>query len=174
MMKQFLLVAALAASASGMAQSPAVLKESGIKKLTVFIGTWRAENDPDSTGKSDIFAFTTWQWSPNGNYLIADQRVTNRGTTTNNLDIFSYNPDKDGYTLAVVGIPGMEPFSTPITYKGDELYYLGSYMDNGGKKIYTRTVNSFLSATDYTFKVQSSEDGEHWTTSMQGKAHKIK
>jgi hypothetical protein len=92
----------------------------------VFIGTWQAENDPDSSGKSGTSAFYTCQWSTNGNYLIADQKVTNMGTTTNNLSICSY------------------------------------------------TVNTFLSSTDYTFKVQSSEDGEHWETSMQGKAHKIR
>jgi hypothetical protein len=174
MIKQFVLLAALAVSASGSAQSPAVLKENGIKRLAVFIGTWQAENDPDSSGKSATSALYTCQWSTNGNYLIADQKVTNMGTTTNNLSIYSYNPDKDGYTLSLVGIPGMEPFSIPVTYKGDELYYLGSYSDNSGKKIYTRTVNAFLSSTDYTFKVQSSEDGVHWVTSMQGKAHKIR
>jgi hypothetical protein len=173
MIKFVLLFAGLATSASGLAQSPAVLKDNGIKKLTVFIGTWRAENDPDSTGKSATSAVYTCQWSANGNYLIADQKVTNQGTTTNNLSIYSYNPDKDGYSLAVVGVPGMEPWSIPVTYKGDELYYLGSYTDNSGKKIYTRTVNTFLSWSSYTFKVQSSEDGEHWTTSIQGKSTKI-
>ena len=174
MIKNLLLFAALVASASGLAQPPVVLKESGIKKLAVFIGTWRADNDPDSSGKSDVSAVYACQWSSNGNYMIADQKVTNRGVMINNLSIYSYNADKDGYTLAVVGVPGMEPFSIPVTYKGDELYYLGSSIDNNGKTIFARTVNTFLSSTDYTFKVQSSEDGEHWTTSMQGKAHKIK
>ena len=174
MIKNLLLFAALMTSASGLAQSPVVLKESGIKKLAVFIGTWRADNDPDSTGKSDVSSVYTCQWSSNGNYMIADQKATNHGVMINNLSIYSYNADKDGYTLAVVGVPGMEPFSIPITYKGDELYYLGSSIDNNGKTIFARTVNTFLSSTDYTFKVQSSEDGEHWTTSMQGKAHKIR
>lgn len=174
MIKNLLFVAGLVvASATGIAQSPAVLKESGLKKLSAFLGTWKAENDPDSTGKSATSAVYTCQWSANGNYLIADQKVTNNGATTNNLSIYNYNPEKDDYTLTLVGIPGMQPFTIPVTYKGDELYYLGSYTDNSGKKILTRTVNSFLSSTSYTFKVQSSEDGEHWTTSMSGKSTKI-
>ncbi|HTR30597.1 MAG TPA: hypothetical protein VMH27_15095 [Puia sp.] len=174
MIKYLVLFAGLTAiAASGFAQGPIVLKDSGLKKLAVFVGTWKGENDPDSTGKSAVVAITTCQWSPNGNYLVCDQRVTNQGHTTNNLSIYSRNTDNDGYTLSLVGIPGMQPFSIPITYKDDELYYLGSYTDNSGKKIYTRTVNTFLSAASYTFKVQSSEDGEHWTTSIRGKSTKI-
>ena len=160
-------------SVAGMAQAPAVLKETGLKKLSAFVGTWKADNDPDSTGKSAVSAVSTIQWAANGNYLIADQKITNQGTTTNNLSIYNYNADKDNYTLTLVGVPGMEPFTIPVTYKGDELYYLGSYTDNNGKKIYTRTVNTFLSTTSYTFRVQSSEDGEHWTTSISGKSTKI-
>ena len=161
-------------SVSGIAQTPVVLKENGLKKLSAFIGTWKAENDPDSSGKSATSAIYTCEWSANGNYLIADQKVTTNGTTTNNLSIYHYNVDKDDYTLTVVGVPGMETFTIPVTYKGDELYYLGSYTDNNGKKIYTRTVNTFLSASSYTFKVQSSEDGERWATSISGKSTKIR
>ena len=155
-------------------QRPVVLKDSELKKLGIFIGKWKAENDPDSTGKSGISATYTCQWSANGGYLIADQQVMNNGQSTNNLSIYNYNPQKDTYTLSLVGIPGMQPFSILVTYKGDELYYLSDYTDNAGKKVYTRTVNSFLSATSYTFKVQSSADGEHWVTSMQGKARKLR
>jgi hypothetical protein len=173
MKKYLFLITATVASVTVLAQSPVVLKDSGLRKLGVFAGTWRGENDPDSTGKSPVVAISTCQWSPNGKYLVCDQRVTNQGATTNNLSIYSRDPDKDGYTLTLVGIPGMQPFSIPITYKGDEFYYLGSYTDDKGKKVYTRTVNTFLSTTSYTFKVQSSEDGEHWTTSIQGKSTKI-
>ncbi len=161
-------------SLSAGAQSPIFLKETGLKRLSAFVGTWKADNDPDSSGESAVSAISTIQWSANGNYLIADQKVTNQGTTTNNLSIYSYNADKDDYTLTLVGVPGMEPFTIPVTYKGDELFYLGSYTDNSGKKIYTRTVNSFLSPTTYTFKVQSSDDNEHWTTSLSGKSTRIK
>jgi len=173
MYKGMFLIVVLVIGSSAVAQTPVVLKDSGLKKLALFVGTWKAENDPDSTGKSPVSAISSCQWSPNGNYLICDQQVTNEGTTTNNLSIYSRNSDKDAFTLTVVGVPGMEPFSIPITYKGDELYYLGSYTDNSGKKVYTRTINRFDSPSSYTFMVQSSADGEHWVTSMQGKSRKI-
>src|SRR5579872_828929 len=153
MIKCLLLSASMAILGSTMAQTPVVLKDTGLKKLSVLVGTWRGENDPDSTGKRPVFAISSCQWSPNGNYLVCDQQVTNQGTTTNNLSIYSRNADKDGYTLTLVGVPGMDAFSIPITYKGDELYYLGSYTDDRGKKVYARTVNTFESPTSYTFKV---------------------
>jgi Protein of unknown function (DUF1579) len=177
MKRHLLLWAALIVPAASFGQSPVVLKDSGLKKLAVFIGTWKAENDPDSSGVlggSGVSAVYTCQWSANGNYLVADQQVTVGGNTTNNLSIYNYNSQKDTYTLSLVGVPGMQPFSILVTYKGDELYYLSDYTDNNGKKIYSRTVNSFLSLNSYTFKVQSSEDGEHWKTSMQGKAHRVR
>jgi hypothetical protein len=165
MKRHLLLWAALIVSAASFGQSPVVLKDSGLKKLAVFIGTWKAENDPDSSGAtgasggaggsggSAVSAVYTCQWSANGNYLVADQQVMVGGNTTNNLSIYNYNSKQDTYTLSLVGVPGMQPFSILVTYKGDELYYLSDYTDNSGKKMYNRTVNSFLSPNSYTFKV---------------------
>ncbi len=62
-------------------------------------------------------------WAPNGNFLIADQAVNNAGTKSNNLSIYNYNPAKDDYTLTLVGIAGMEPFTIPMSYHADTLFY---------------------------------------------------
>src|ERR1700760_2006295 len=137
MTRHLFLWAALIVSAPSFGQSPVVLRDSGLKKLSVFIGTWKAVNDPDPSGGSGgggVSAVYTCQWSANGNYLVADQQVTNGGVMTNNLSIYHYNPKEDTYTLSLVGIPGMQPFSINVTYKGDELYYLSDYTDNAGKK----------------------------------------
>jgi hypothetical protein len=95
------------------ASSPHVLKDTGIKKLSVFAGTWRAWS-ADSAGKGKISAVSTCQFSPNGQYLIADQVVTNNGAVTNDLSVYSYNKEKDEFALTVLGIPGMQPFTTSI------------------------------------------------------------
>ena|SRR5579872_5277722 len=174
MIKCLLICTTLIYGVAATAQMPAVLKDSGLKKLNVFIGTWRAENDPDPANNAGVSAVSTCTWSANGKFMIADQLVSNGGKTTNNLSIYSYDPEKDQYTLSLVGVPGMQPFSIPVTYKADELFYLGSYTNDAGKKIYTRTVNTFISPSEYTFKVQSSDDGEHWVTSISGRSTKIR
>ena len=89
----------------------------------------------------------------------------------NNLSIYNYNPAKDDYTLTLVGIAGMEPFTIPISYHGDTLFYHSEYSNNG-KKMYNRTLNIFLSPSSYSYLIQSSDDGEHWKTDGMGKAGK--
>ncbi|WP_188936782.1 hypothetical protein [Puia dinghuensis] len=150
-----------------------VLTQPGLKKLGVFIGTWKGESTVDATHKDKITAINTIQWSPNGKYLIADQVINRDGRETNNLSIYHYNPDKDDYTLSLVGIPGMQPFSTPVTYRGDTLFYNGEYTENG-KKVYNRTLNIFTSPSSYIYKIQFSDDGVNWRTDGEGEAKKMR
>jgi len=166
--KKLTIISLLIASAAT-AQTPKVLKQHGIKKLSVLIGKWKSETLVN--GKSQgVAAISTCRWSPNGNYLIADQMIV--ANKANNLSIYSYVPEKDAYKLSLVGVPGMAPFAIDIVYKGDELIYISSYND-GGKKVYSRTLNDFVSPIYYTFKVQSSTDSLNWTTSMEGRTIKI-
>jgi hypothetical protein len=154
------------------AQSPRVLTGEGVKKLSVFIGTWKAESVVDAGHPEPISATYTCQWSPNGRYLVADQLVNNNGKETNNLSIYNYNADKGDFTLSLVGVPGMAPWSIGVLARGDTLFYNSEFM-NGGKKVYNRTLNIFNSATDYVYKIQFSDDGVNWRTDGEGKARKM-
>jgi hypothetical protein len=149
---------------------PHPLKDSGIKKLSAFTGKWHAWNT-DSAGKGKIFAVFTCQLSPDGQYLIADRVVTINGAVTNVHSIYSYSKDKDDYSETIIGVPGMQPFTVPIAYKGDSLIYHSEYTANG-KKMYARTLNIFLSPTSYIFLIQSSENGSYWHTDAEGRATK--
>jgi len=159
-----------AVGGSGYAQTK-VLTGGGVKKLEVFVGTWRAEAT-DSASKGKISAVNTCAWSPNGGYLIADQSVTMNGASTNNLSIYSYNPGTDDYTLTLVGIPGRAPFTVPIAYRGDTLIYHSAYTDNG-RRYYNRTLNIFSSPREYVYLIQSSEDSIHWQTNGEGRSRKV-
>jgi hypothetical protein len=170
--RSVLLVPLLLLCTASFGQTAAVLQASGIKKLSVFLGTWKAESLVDAAHPVKTSAVYTCQWSANGRYLVADQLVSNDGKETNNLSIYHYNSDKDDYTLSLVGIPGMQPFTVPVTYKADTLFYSGEYTDNG-KKVYNRTLNIFTSATTYVYKIQFSDDGVHWRTDGEGKAMKM-
>jgi hypothetical protein len=173
MKKITVLLLVLAAAGGGVyGQSARVLTGQGVKKLGVFIGTWKAESTVDAAHPEKTSATYTCQWSPNGRYLVADQLVNNNGQETNNLSIYNYNADKDTYTLSLVGIPGVEPFSIGVLARGDTLFYNSEFMDNG-KKVYSRTLNVFSSLTDYVYLIQFSEDGVSWRTNGEGKARKI-
>ncbi|MDQ2720893.1 MAG: hypothetical protein M3Z26_14190 [Bacteroidota bacterium] len=103
--------------------------------------------------------------------MICDQTVTKKDGIGNNLAIYSYD-SLDHYTLKLVGIKGMEPFSIPVLSHGDTLTYPGSYTAKG-HKIYTRTLNIFASDYSYKYFVQSSKDGNNWSTTISGTAYKI-
>jgi len=153
------------------AQSARVLTGDGLKRLSVFVGTWKAESVVDAGHPDHINATYICQWSANGQYLVADQLVNNNGRETNNLSIYAYNADKGDYTLSLVGVPGMQPFSIGVFARGDTLFYNSEFM-NGDKKVYNRTLNIFHSATDYVYKIQFSDDGVNWRTDGEGKARK--
>jgi len=162
------------AAAPGLGQPAAqgkVLKGTGLAKLGVFIGTWKAEST-DSANVGKVSSVYTCTWSPNGNFLIADQKVSNHGVSTNNLSVYNYNSSTDDYTLTLVGIPGMAPFTVPVAYSGDTLIYHTEF-SRDGKKMYNRTLNVFLSASNYKFLIQSSADGMSWHTDGEGVARKI-
>ena len=170
-MKKLAIALLILLPSGGFCQQAKVLKDKGLKKLDVFLGTWRAETAKGS-GATAVSALSTCRWSANGQYLIADQMVNNGGKKTNNLAIYSYNPANDDYTLSLVGVPGTAPFTIGITYMGDELIYSSNYTANG-QKTYIRTLNMFNSPSDYIFKVQSSKDSITWVTSVEGRSVKI-
>jgi hypothetical protein len=166
---QLLLLSSL--SLSSFAQNTRVLRDSGLKKLSAFLGTWHAQGS--GAADKNISANYTCQWSVNGKFLVADQLVNNNGTITNNLSIYSYNPATDDYTLSLIGIPGMQPFTIPVAYSRDTLIYHSENTENG-KKTYNRTLNIFFSTSHYKYVVQSSADGLNWTTNGEGEAQKTK
>jgi hypothetical protein len=170
--KKFIAAMLMVISAGTFAQTPHVLTQPGLKKLGVFVGKWKSENTTKDAPKN-FWAITTCRWSVNGNYLIADQEVHNNGVVTNNLAIYSYDAKTDTYKLSLVGVPNMAPFAIPVLASGDQFIYPGSYTDNNGKKVYTRTLNNFISSSLYTYQVQSSTDSVHWTSSLEGRTSRI-
>lgn len=140
-----------------------VLKDTGLQKLKVFVGVWRGAG----ADSEQISAINNIRWSPNGRFLIADQLITNHGVTTNNLSIYNYNASTDDYTLTLVGIKGMAPFTVPIACHGDTLIY------DGGPT--NRTLNIFETADRYRYVIQSSGDGgKSWETVGQGWSRKVR
>jgi hypothetical protein len=172
--KTLIFVIAVLISAATYAQKAKVLTDTGLMKLKVFVGTWKSQSNDNEAAKNSNGAVTTCRWSVNGNYLVCDQMITNGDKKSNNLALYSYDHAKDQYSIALVGIPGADPYSIPISYKGDVLIYSGEYKNKKGEKVYDRTLNTFFTSKYYTYTVQSSKDGTNWTTLKEGKAFKIK
>lgn len=152
------------------AQQASILTGKGLNKLSVFSGDWKEQNLPGS--KDNTSAIYGCRFSENKNFIVCDQIVKRQGSETNNLSIYSYD-SLNYYKLTLVGLPGIDPFSIPVISSGDTLIYPWNHIENG-IKIYTRTLNIFLSNAKYEFFVQSSKDDIHWITSVAGTAEKVK
>lgn len=167
----FVLICGLFCEKAVFAQQGTVLKEHGIKKLGVFWGTWKAvSTDAGDAGK--ISAVSTGSWSADGDFLVVEQAVDNHGKKANNLSIFQYNVSTDDYTLTLVGVPGMAPFTVPLAYSGDTLIFHSEWTENGMKK-YNRTLNIFSSAASYRYIIQNSTDSVRWETTGEGVAERV-
>ena len=163
---------ALAAfSAGAAAQQAARQKDDPVKKLGVFVGKWQTEATFPANGNK-VSSLLECRWSPQGNYLVCEQLVTMAGTQQRQLTVYSYNSKDGDYTFSTFRDPGAAPSNGTVSVKGNLWIYHSSF-EAGGKKTEVVTTNDFSSA-DEVFSTQvSSDGGAHWTTVLQGKAHRV-
>ena len=165
----FVTVAAL--SAGAIAQQTAQQKDDPAGRLMVFLGRWETEATLTATG-AKASSVLDCRWSPQGSYLVCEQRITTSGHEQRQLTIYSYNSKEGNFTFSTFRDPGTAPSSGTVSVKGDLWTYRSSF-EAGGKKTEVVTTNDFSSA-DEVFSTQISDDGgAHWKTVLQGKAHKI-
>lgn len=177
-MKTFswLLMVSLAVSTLSISQT-ATDEQAATSKLAVFLGKWQSEgaflDSPYSTaGKvtSDIDC----NWSPQRNFLICEQLITDSGGKHTQLSIFSYNSKEKNYTISSMAGPGKQPWNGTVNISGNIWTYPGGYEANG-KKIQIRTINDFSVPGVEAFKTEFSDDGgAHWVLTLQGTAHKTR
>jgi len=150
--------------------------DQATKKLGAFVGKWQSEGTFQETAISHagkVSSVIDCGWSPQGNFLICEQQITDSTGKHIQLSIFSYNSKDGNYTISSMAGPGRTPWNGTLTIEGNIWTYPGGF-ERDGKKIQIRTINDFSVPGTETFKTEFSEDGgAHWTTSLQGTAHKV-
>jgi hypothetical protein len=142
-----------------------------VKKLGYFVGTWKSEGDlkENSFGMpSGKFSSTDkCEWFPGG-YAVTCHS-TGKGTmgAIHGLGILAYNGEDKVYTYYGVDNMGMAGLSKG-TVDGNNWVYT-SEEKMMGKTIHGRYSMDTSSPDSYTFKYESSEDGQKWMTIMEGK-----
>jgi hypothetical protein len=160
----------MACSTLGTAQA-----DDPAKKLEAFVGKWESESTRLETPFSHADKITSsleCRWSPQGDFLVCEQFITDSNGKHTQLSIYSYNSKDGNYSISSLAGPGSKPWNGTITLDGKVWTYPGAFEANG-KKIVSRTINDFSVPGKYTFKSEFSEDGgAHWTTTLQRTAHK--
>jgi hypothetical protein len=168
-----LLAIALVLSAAALAQAPPKPGPEQ-QRFAYFVGTWTADLDikpgPFGPGGKTTFAERN-EWFPGGFFLIthSDGSLPGMGPVKGQ-SIVAYDPEKKQYTYYEINSAGMQEHATG-QLDGDTWHWL-SELAVGGKIIKTRYTVKQLSATAYSMKYESSQDGATWTTMMEGSAKK--
>ncbi len=146
------------------------------RKLGVFVGKWKSEANSFETGYSHVGHLTSQincRWSPQGNFLVCEQQITDNEGQHTQLSIYSYNSKDGTYTISSMAGPGAQPWNGTVIISGNVWTYPGGFQAQG-KKVEIRTTNDFSHSGVEQFKSEYSDDGgAHWTTMLQGTARKI-
>ncbi len=171
---QVALILTMAVAISAAQTSPPdTTNTDATKKLGVFIGKWKSEGTFTDTPYSKAHKVTSdidCRWSPLGDFLLCEQRITEPTGQHIQLSIFSYNSEKGNYTISSMAGPGKQPWNGTVVIEGT----LWTYPGNKDDKVWFRTTNDFSVPDTEVFKTEfSSDGGEHWTTMLEGTAKKI-
>ena len=171
-----LLIIVMALAAIETAQTAGTDDQTATKRLGAFVGKWQSEGTMMETPFSHadkISSSIECRWSPQGNFLICEQLITDSAGGHTQLSIYSYNPKDGNYTISSMAGTGKQPWNGTVIISGNVWTYPGSF-EAKGKKVQVRTTNDFSVPDTETFKSEFSDDGgAHWIVTLQGVAHKI-
>jgi len=158
------------------AQTSATDQQAATRKLGVFVGKWQSEGaflETPYSKAGKVSSNIDCGWSPQGNFLICEQLITDSGGKHTQLSIFSYNSKDGNYTISSMAGAGKQPWNGTVTINGSIWTYPGGY-EADGKKVEIRTINDFSVPGTESFKTEFSDDGgAHWIVTLQGTAHKV-
>ena len=143
-----------------------------VKKLGYFVGTWKSEGEVRQNpfmpaGK--LSSTDRCEWFPGGFHVVC--RSTGKGPAgaTHGLGILAWNPEEKAYTYSGIDNTGWSE-SARGHVDGNVWTYLSE--EKMGGKTYHGRYSMVTSPNSYTFKYETSEDGNKWMDVMEGKTTK--
>ena len=156
--------------------APPPSDKDATQKLAAFIGKWESTGAFSETKLSHAHKVSSsidCRWSPLADFLLCEQSILDGTDKRIQLSIYSYNSKEDKYAISSMAGPGQQPFNGTVIIKGNIWTYPGGF-EKDGKRTEIRTINDFSTPNTEIFKTEFSEDGgAHWTTMLEGTAHKI-
>lgn len=146
---------------------------TGAAALGMFVGSWQGRGTftaPDAKKPTHVQGANDCRWSSAEHvFLICDGVAHIEGVAVPQyqLSIYTYDAASGKYRFAGV-TTNQEVASPDFSLKGNTWVYSGSFTDKAGKKHWFRTLNIFDAPTHYRYESQTSDDGQHWTTTGSG------
>jgi hypothetical protein len=167
-------LAGFAASARAQMQTPKPAPE--LKKLDYFVGNWKVEGEmkPGPMGPGGKMTGTdAWGWMEGGFFLVNHSKFVGAGMGAGSATSYmGYDTDKKVYTYDEFNSMGETVHSTG-TVEGDTWIWQND-TKMGSQTMKGRFTVMIVTPTSYTFTFEVSQDGETWSTVMDGKETKVK
>ena len=144
-----------------------------VKKLGYFVGTWSNSGEVKQNPFMPAGKFTgtsKCEWFPGGFHVVCHDTGKGPMGTMHGLGIMAYNTEDKVYTYAGADSSGMSVAAKGNVDGNNWVYTSEDKM--GGKTFHGRYSMVTASPDSYTFKYEMSEDGNNWTTMMEGKTTK--
>jgi Protein of unknown function (DUF1579) len=145
-----------------------------VKKLAYFAGTWKSEGDlkenPFGMPSGKFSSTDKCEWFSGGYSVVCHS--TGKGPTgaMHGIGILAYNGEDKVYTYYGIDNMGYGGLSKGNVDGNNWVYTSDEKM--GGKAFHGRYSMETSSPDSYTFKYETSEDGQKWMTVMEGKSTK--
>jgi len=145
-----------------------------VKKLATFVGTWTSEGEV----KENAFGmpagkFTSTdkcEWFSGGYQVVCHSTGKGPMGAVHGMGILAYNTEEKAYTYYGIDNMGMAEQSKGTVDGNNWVYTNEGKM--GGKPYHGRYSMTVSSPDSYTFKYETSDDGQKWSLMMEGKSTK--
>jgi hypothetical protein len=167
-----LVVLVLMLGVSARAQAPTQGPE--VKRLGYFVGTWKevgtAHLGSMQGPEGKVTSTTKYEWLP-GEFFVVGHSDTMMSTGPNKeMSVMGWDDAKKTYTYHSFDSDGQADEATG-TLNGDTWSWTTDSM--GGSPIKARLTIKEVSKTEYTFKMEISQDGSTWTMAMESTSTKV-
>ena len=143
------------------------------KKLAYFVGSWKTEGEIKENPMMPAGKMTSTdncEWFPGGFFVVCHTTGYSPMGASRGLGILGYSNEQKAYTYYGVDSLGFGEMSKGTVEASTWTYTSDEKM--GDKIVHGRYSMNELSPTSYTFKYETSEDGQKWSLVMEGKSTK--
>jgi uncharacterized protein DUF1579 len=157
---------------SARAQAPTQGPE--VKRLGCFVGTWKevgtAHLGAMQGPEGKITSTTKYEWLPGEFFVVGHSDTMTSMGANKEMSVMGWDDTKKTYTYHSFDSDGESDEATG-TLNGDTWTWTADNM--GGAPIKGRITIKEVSKTEYTFKMEISQDGSTWTLAIESTATKV-
>ncbi len=137
----------------------------GVEPLGAIVGVWQS----DAT--NGVSARSSCAWSPQGLAVTCDQTITTAAGVQHAINFFTLGPKAGSFVFYVLPNPGDTLRPVPLNIDGSTWIYGGEAPGSNGK--WFRTLNDFSKRDEYSWRLETSDDGKSWRTTNAGRSQRV-